>query len=194
MYIFVGVKNQLLLYSNKGMDIQKLITDAATLAIGGGVTVSIAYFLIKPDIQTYFRLRFSGLKKEDQGPLLSLRLQAYERLIVFVERINPANLFLRLHQPGISLPELQAIVLHEIRSEYQHNITQQLYVSAETWGVVTKLKDDTLAMVNNGVRNLPAESAGLELSRKILQHMAELTDNPYELTLVLLKKDIHQLF
>ena len=42
-----------------------MITDAATLAIGGGLTVSIAYFLIKPDIQTYFRLRFSGLKKED---------------------------------------------------------------------------------------------------------------------------------
>lgn len=176
------------------MNVQKLIIDIAVLAAGGGITVAIAYALIKNDIQTYFKLRFQGQQKEGQGVLLSLRLQAYERLILFVERINPANLLLRLHQPGISPQDLQALVLTELRAEYQHNITQQLYIEASTWDVVTKLKEDTVAMLNNGMKSLPANAAGVDLSRNILQHMAQMKDNPYELTLALIKKDIHQLF
>lgn len=176
------------------MNVQKLIIDIAVLAAGGGITVAIAYALIKNDIQTYFKLRFQGQQKEGQGVLLSLRLQAYERLILFVERINPANLLLRLHQPGISPQDLQALVLTELRAEYQHNITQQLYIETSTWDVVTKLKEDTFAMLNNGMKSLPANAAGVDLSRNILQHMAQMKDNPYELTLALIKKDIHQLF
>jgi hypothetical protein len=176
------------------MDIQKLTTDIAVLAAGGGITVAIAYSLVKKDIHTYFRLRFQGQQHEGKGVLLSLKLQAYERLVLFVERINPANLLLRLHHPGISLQDLHTIILTELRAEYQHNITQQLYIEASTWDVVTKLKEDTIAMVNGGVRSLPANAAGVDLSRNILQHMAEMKDNPYELTLALIKKDIHQLF
>lgn len=177
------------------MDLQKFLTEAGILVVGGVVTVSAAYYLVKDDIKTYFRLRFSEQHKEkDSSPLLSLRLQAHERLIVFIERINPLNLFIRVHQQGISLTELQAIVLNEIRSEYQHNITQQLYISTTTWDVVKKLKEDTIAMINNGVKSLPAEATGVELSRKVLQHMAGIENNPYDLTLDLIKKDIHQLF
>ncbi|WEK18701.1 MAG: hypothetical protein P0Y49_18140 [Candidatus Pedobacter colombiensis] len=176
------------------MDLQKIITEAAVLVIGGVATVSAGYYLIKDDISTYFRLRFSDQKKEKESPLLSLRLQAYERLTIFIERINPANLFIRLHQQGITLTELQAAVLNEIKSEYQHNITQQLYISTPTWDVVKKLKDDTIAMVNNGAKSLPADATGVDLSRKVLQHMAGIENNPYDLTLDLIKKDIHQLF
>lgn len=181
-------------FKQNKMDLQKFITEAAVLVIGGVATVSAGYYLIKDDIKTYFRLKFSDQKKEKENPLLPLRLQAYERLTIFIERINPANLFIRLHQQGITIAELQAIVLNEIKSEYQHNITQQLYISTPTWDVVKKLKDDTIAMVNNGVKSLPADAPGVDLSRKVLQHMAGIENNPYDLTLDLIKKDIHQLF
>lgn len=176
------------------MDIEKFLTDAGVLVVGGVATVSAGYYLIKSDIRNYLRLRFAVQKKEENQQLLSLRLQANERLIVFIERINPANLFIRLHHQGISLQELQAKVLNEIRSEFQHNVSQQLYISTATWNVVKQLKDDTIAMVNNGVKGLPADAMGVDLSRKVLQHMAELENNPYDLTLDLIKKDIHQLF
>ncbi|MNI44349.1 hypothetical protein D3C85_1062050 [compost metagenome] len=89
---------------------------------------------------------------------------------------------------------LQAGILSEIRAEYQHNITQQLYVDPVTWGVVRKLKDDTIGMINNAVQGLPAGSNGIEVSKSILQHMATINENPYDLTLELIKKDINQLF
>lgn len=176
------------------MDLQKFLTDAGVLVTGGVVTVSAGYYLVRDDIRTYFKLKFSDQGKENANPLLSLRLQAHERLIVFIERINPSNLFIRLHQRGISLTELQAIVINEIKTEYQHNITQQLYISSATWDVVRKLKDDTIAMVNNGVKSLPEDATGVDLSKKVLNHMTGIENNPYDLTLDLIKKDIHQLF
>lgn len=181
-------------FKQSEMDLQKFLTEAAVLVIGGVVTVSAGYYLVRDDIRTYFKLKFSDRGEKNANPLLSLRLQAHERLIVFIERINPSNLFIRLHHPGISLTELQAIILNEIRSEYQHNITQQLYISSATWDVVRKLKDDTIAMVNNAVKNLPEDATGVDLSKKILHHMAAIQSNPYDLTLDLIKKDIHQLF
>lgn len=181
-------------FKQSGMDLEKFLTEAAILVVGGVATVSAGYYLVRDDIRNYFRLKFADRGKEESTQLLSLRLQAHERLIVFIERINPSNLFIRLHQQGITLAGLQATILNEIRSEYQHNISQQLYISAATWDVVRKLKDDTIAMVNNGVMGLPETATGVDLSRKVLQHMAGIENNPYDLTLDLIKKDIHKLF
>ncbi|MCY1553490.1 hypothetical protein D9M68_899800 [compost metagenome] len=100
----------------------------------------------------------------------------------------------RLHEQGISITELQHKVIDEIKSEYQHNITQQLYLDNDSWKVIRKLKDDTVAMINNAVQGLPDHSGGVELSKRILQHMATLEENPYDLTIEYLKKAIQQLF
>lgn len=164
------------------------------IGAGGTITAVVAYFLIKTDIQTYFRFKTLEASKEKQSALLPLQLQAYERMIIFVERINPANLLVRLHEPGITVANLQAIVLQEIRAEFQHNITQQLYVQSVSWNVLRKLKDDTIAMINNVAQNLPAEATGLELSKQVLNHMSTIEENPYDLTIGQLKGDIQKMF
>lgn len=181
------------------MNIQNFLTEVAILATGGVITVAAGYYLFINDLRKYLATKSvetkpSDPKKEEHLQILPLRLQAHERLVVFVDRINPANLLIRVHQQGISVVDLQSVLLNEVRSEYQHNVAQQLYISAATWDVVRKLKDDTLTMVSNAARGLPAEAEGVDLSRKILQHMAGIADNPYDLTLDLIKKDIHLLF
>jgi len=176
------------------MNIQQILIDVVILFAGVFAALIAVYYILKGDIQRFFNLKTIELNKETRSHILPLRLQAHERLIIFVDRINPANLLVRLHQQGIDLATLQAGVLSEIRAEYQHNITQQLYVDPVTWGVVRKLKDDTIAMINNAVQGLPAGSNGIELSKAILQHMATIDENPYDLTLELIKKDISRLF
>ncbi len=162
--------------------------------IGGIITVVVAYLLIKNDIQQYFRFKSFEASKNNKSTITPLRLQAYERLIIFIDRINPPNLLIRIHQPGIGLSALQAIALNEIKTEYQHNITQQLYIDAQSWNVVRQLKDDTIGMINNVVENLPETATGIDVSKKILQHMSSIEDNPYELAIEHLKKDIQKLF
>jgi len=176
------------------MNIQQVLTDIIILFAGIFIALMAVYYMLKNDIQRFFNLKNIELNKESRAHILPLRLQAHERLIIFIDRINPANLLVRLHQQGIAIATLQAGILNEIRSEYQHNITQQLYINSVTWGVVRKLKDDTIAMVNNAVQGLPADVNGIELSKAILQHMASIDENPYDLTIELIKKDIHMLF
>ncbi|MNK30088.1 hypothetical protein D3C87_484970 [compost metagenome] len=176
------------------MNTQQILIDVVILFAGVFTALMAVYYILKGDIQRFFNLKTIELNKETRAHLLPLRLQAHERLIIFVDRINPANLLLRLHQQGIDMATLQAGILSEIRAEYQHNITQQLYVDPVTWGVVRKLKDDTIGMINNAVQGLPAGSNGIEVSKSILQHMATINENPYDLTLELIKKDINQLF
>lgn len=171
------------------------------IPVAVGITVVIvSWCFIRKDISKYLSLKpavadlIAGQGKEEHSSLLQFRLQAHERLIVFTDRLNPSNLFLRLHQPGITAKELQALILNEVRMEYQHNVTQQLYVSSENWTILSRLKEDTLAMINNAIAGLPAEASGVDLSRKVLAHMADIKENPYDLTVELIKKDIHQLF
>lgn len=176
------------------MNIQYLATQIVLSSAGGILTVIISWYFLKDDIQKMVNPAVTQTGREENNQLLTLRLQAHERMIVFVDRLNPTNLFLRLYQQGMSAQDLQGQILNEIRSEYQHNVSQQLYLSTASWDVLCKLKEDTIAMINNAVGGLAAGASGKDLSRKVLEHMAGISGNPYDLTLLLIKKDIHQLF
>src|SRR5690606_18732338 len=95
---------------------------------------------------------------------LPLRLQAYERLTLFIERINPTNMLVRVHVSGTTVRELQQFLVDEIRTEHQHNITQQLYVSAQAWAVVSRIKEDSIGMINSAASGLSPEASSVELS------------------------------
>jgi hypothetical protein len=173
---------------------KKDLIDLLVLLLGIFGALMAFYQFVKSDVQRFFDLKTSELNKESRASLLPLRLQAHERLIIFVERINPANLLVRLHQQGIGIKELQNLIVNDVKSEFQHNIAQQLYVSPTSWNVIRKLKDDTVAMINNAVQGLPDTATGVDLSKKVLQHMATISENPYDLTIDHLKKDIQGLF
>lgn len=176
------------------MNLIQFLQQTLSLALGGSIIVLVAHYLIKDSLSNYLKEKQHQPKADDKERLLSLRLQAHERMIVFVDRINPSNLLVRVHQKDIEVNALQALVTNEIKAEFQHNITQQLYMENTTWKVIDKLKDDTIAMINNAVKHLPAEASGVALSKKVLQHMSQIEENPYELTIGLIKQDIHKMF
>jgi hypothetical protein len=176
------------------MHVKPILIDLIVLALGIFGSLMAVYYVVKGDIQHFFKLKTIELNQAHSASLLPLRLQAHERLIIFVDRINPANLLVRLHQQGIGIKELQNLVINDIKAEYQHNITQQLYINVTSWQVIRKLKDDTIAMINNAVSALPESESGIDLSKKVLQHMAGIPENPYDLTIDHLKKDIQEMF
>jgi hypothetical protein len=168
--------------------------DIVKYTIAGLGTVWIAFYLVKPYLDRDEKIQLLEFKKALNGHTLPLRLQAYERLVLFIERVNPANLLIRLNGPAYSAQELYGLILEEVRNEYQHNITQQIYVSARAWSVVKRVKDDTLGIVNNSIKSLPETATGLELSKTILSKLSALDDNPYDIGAGLLRKDLEDLF
>ncbi|MXV51886.1 hypothetical protein GS399_12950 [Pedobacter sp. HMF7647] len=132
-------------------------------------------------------------RKASAQHIIPLRLQAYERAILFIERINPSNMLLRLHVAGLSAAEMQKLILAEIRTEFQHNVTQQLYISESSWAVLKKIKDDTIILINGSFAQMNSDSNAGDFSRTILNKLAS-ADNVYDAALHLIKKDISELF
>ncbi|MES2425453.1 MAG: hypothetical protein V4560_00725 [Bacteroidota bacterium] len=170
------------------------LLDILKYTVAGLGVVWIAFYLLKPYLDRSEKLQLIELKKTVSSQTLPLRLQAYERVVLFIERINPANLLIRLNNPDYSAAELYMLIVAELRNEYQHNVTQQIYVSAGTWAIVKQLKEQTLAAVNNAIKALPENATGLELSRTILAQVSQAENNPFETGLSLIRKELDELF
>lgn len=102
-----------------------------------------------------------------------LQLQAYERLILFTERIALPNLISRMKHEGFSAKEMQAMLTETIRQEFEHNITQQIYVSSEAWDAVRNLKEQNIFIVNQVASFLPPQATALDLGKHLLEMIAQ---------------------
>ena len=176
------------------MVLYSILLDILKYTIAGIGVVYIAFYLFKPYLDKGQSLQMLEFKKTISNQTLPLRLQAYERLVLFTERINPANLLIRLNGNGYSAAELYSLMVNEIRNEYQHNVTQQIYVSTRAWAVVQRVKDDTLSVVTNSIKALPDNATGLDLGKIILNHLTKLEDNPYQIATDMIRKDLEELF
>ncbi len=174
--------------------IYNYLLEILKFTLAGVGVVYIAFYLLKPYLDRSEQVQLMELKKTISSQTLPLRLQAYERIVLFVERANPANLLIRMGGAVESASELHALVVTEIRNEYQHNISQQIYVSSRAWTVVKRVKDDTLSVVTNAVKALPENATALELSKTILAHLSHLQDNPYDIAINIIREDMEGFF
>lgn len=167
--------------------------DILKFSISGIIIFFVGWFIIREYLSQEANKNNRETRKESLAHTLPLKLQAYERITLFLERLNPANMLVRLHVAGLSAREMQNVILSDIRGEYQHNISQQIYVTDISWNVVRKMKEETIAMVHNAVVGLPDNASAIELSKVILSHLANLQeDNPYEVALQIVKREVQQ--
>jgi hypothetical protein len=176
------------------MILYNYLLDILKYTVAGIGIIYIAFYLFKPYLDKGQNLQALELKKAISGQTLPLRLQAYERLILFIDRINPSNLLIRLNGNGYSAAELHSIILNEVRTEYQHNITQQIYVSSQAWAVLKRTKDDTINLVNNAIKAMPENATGLDFGRVLLTHLSKLEQDPYDIATNLVRKDLEHIF
>lgn len=130
----------------------------------------------------------------DKSGSRQLQLQAYERLTLLVDRIALPNLIARLPHEGLSVANYQLSLLKNIRDEFDYNITQQIYVSPESWQAVKKLKEKNMLIINQVAHALPPGSSGLDLSRSLLHFcMQDEKGNLHELVSEALSYEARQL-
>lgn len=111
--------------------------------------------------------------KENQKLIFPLKIQAYERLILFLERINPHQLVLREAHPGLSLDTFHYNLVKTIRDEFEHNLSQQLYVSAGLWEMVKGAKEEVVQIIHNASLDTPRDSDSAILAGKIFEIVAQ---------------------
>lgn len=125
---------------------------------------------------------------------IPIRLQAYERIILFLERISPDSLLVRVSHPNMNSQKLQAALLSSIRHEWEHNLSQQLYISSEGWEVVKSAKDNVIKLINTASVMVEGKLPGLKLSQVILENLMETETHPTAKAIEFLKKEVNEIF
>jgi hypothetical protein len=130
-------------------------------------TVSVVNRFLNNDLKQ----RHIAMLQDNQGDTVKLRLHAYERLVIFVERIHPRQLVPRLYQPGMTVADLQAVVLFNIKAEFEHNLSQQIYVSKKVWDTVKGVKEQEINMINTIAKQMNPEEDAKQLHKRIVDYV-----------------------
>ncbi|NJO89416.1 MAG: hypothetical protein HC831_11010 [Chloroflexia bacterium] len=131
---------------------------------------------------------------KNQKTITPIRLQAYERIIMFLERISPGNLITRVQEAGMSAKQLQMQLLRQIRAEFEHNISQQLYISSESWELTKNSKENLIKLINVASKDMQPDASGIDLSRAILEVYLKVENPPIEMAVRKIKDEFHDTF
>lgn len=126
--------------------------------------------------------------------VLPIRLQAYERLALLLERISPESLIMRVNKPGMTANQLHSELLTSIRTEFDHNISQQVYISNEAWDLIIVARGKVINLINNATSQVKDEATALTLSQKVFEMTQELTEQPISEAMKFLKKEMEQFY
>jgi hypothetical protein len=170
------------------------IFDLAKVLLPAAIFLYGMYLIVRSFINRDIEVRKLEVRSRAIETILPNRLQAYERMCLFLERITPQNMLLRLNQPGISAHEFHRMLLDEIRNEYNHNVSQQVYMSEGVWNLVRNAKEDLVIMINESSQQMHAESTSIDLAKKIFELAMEKKVDPMGHALSELKKEIQQTF
>ena len=150
---------------------------------------SLTRKFIEKDVQ----MRVMEDKTSRQKESLPLKLQAYERLVLFLERIGPNSILVRVHRGGMSAQQLQADLVSTIRAEFEHNLSQQIYVSENAWDEVKNAKEDMIRIVNNAFNHVGNNATGIQMSSSVFEQVLKMENTPTQKAVDFLKTEAKRL-
>ncbi|TYA78678.1 DUF7935 family protein [Seonamhaeicola marinus] len=173
------------------MDIDRIL-DLFLYAIPTLITGMIAYYFFKTHVKNEDNRRIFLLKKDLQVSALPRRLQAYERMALFLERITPAKLLIRVKPMSEDKNAYEALLLQSIEQEFEHNLSQQIYVTDKCWSIIIAAKNATMHLIRKASL-LEKTDTPDKLREVILTEMME-RESPSDAALALVKQEVSELF
>ena len=175
------------------MDQSKNIMDILLYFIPAILVLGGMFMLVKKFLDNAYRLKLLETKKAMQKETLPMRIQAYERFCLFIERSSPQNLVVRIYKPGMSARELQTELITHIRTEFEHNVVQQLYISPEAWDSIKMTKEDLIKIVHIAAAQLSENATGAQMSKAIFDVINQTEKSPTQRSMNMLKAEMREL-
>lgn len=169
------------------MSIDKFI-EVLLYAVPSLITGGVAYYLFDSYFKDQQNTRRWLTQKENQKQSLPLRLQAYERLALFLERISPAKLLIRVAPLNDDKADYQNLLIHHIEQEYEHNMTQQIYITDECWTMILTAKNTIIQTLRKTTLD-PSVTNADQLREKVLSNMLD-GNSATQLALSYLKTEV----
>jgi hypothetical protein len=144
------------------LEILKLVLPASLVLYG-------MYLAIKVMVSKSLLTKELELKQKSLEITLPVRMQAFERMALLLERISTDNLLVRLNKQGMTAGVLHYAILEEVRNEFNHNVAQQVYINKELWSIIVTAKEDLITKVNATFQEIDPEATSLEYAKKLLE-------------------------
>ena len=173
------------------MDSTKII-EIFAYTIPSLITGGVAYFLFDSYFKDQQNTRRWLLQKDNRKDTLPQRLQAYERMTLFMERINPSQLLVRITPISDNKNEYANYVIAQVEQEFEHNLAQQIYISDECWSIITTAKNATIQMIRLAAKSEKVADAN-QLREMILNDLLGKTA-PSSAALAFMKNEVGQLW
>ena len=152
----------------------------------------IAFYFFKIFVDHQKEMQYMELRKENRSEVLPLRLQAFERLVLFLERISPGQLLSRIKPVGENKFDYENLLIASIEQEFEHNLVQQVYVSQKCWDAIKASKNSTISLIRKTAMSDKITSAQ-KLREVVLTELFE-KSSPSDTGIAFLKNEIRQLF
>jgi hypothetical protein len=150
----------------------------------------MAWMILKNLIKNDQDRRRQELILQNTKTITPIKLHAYERLTLFLERISLESLLVRVSTTDMSAAQLHSALLKTIRSEFEHNLSQQIYMSAQAWEVVRNARSNMIRIINTEFEKLPSGSIGMAFSKQLLERVMEMEVEPTRAAIDFLKSEI----
>jgi hypothetical protein len=175
------------------MDILTSILEVAKYTIPSLIVLASSYLIVRKFLIAQTQRKQLALFQDAQDITLRLRLQAYERLVLFIERITPRQIIPRVYMPEMTVRDLQQALTITIRTEFEHNLSQQIYVSKNVWETVRNVKEQEINMVNQIAKTLNPDAMAKELHTRIMDLVLKTEGElPTEVALHIINEEVRK--
>jgi hypothetical protein len=166
------------------------LADILKITLPALIVFLTAWLVLQTMIKNDQNKRKQELILQNSRTVTPIKLQAYERIVLFLERISLESLLLRVSVQDMTAQQLHSAMLNAIRSEFEHNLSQQIYMSQQAWEIVRNARSNMIKIINSEVEKLPPDSSAMALSKKLLEKIIELEQEPTRAAIDYVKAEI----
>jgi len=167
-----------------------LLSDILKVTIPALLVFLTAWIMLRNMIRNDEERRRQEIILQGSRTVVPIKLQAYERIVLFLERTSMESLLVRVSTPDMSASQLHSALLSAIRSEFEHNLSQQIYMSPQAWEVVKNARSNTIKIINGQSEKMPPAATGIDLSRQLLETIMELDKEPTKVAIDFIKSEV----
>ncbi len=176
------------------MEILEILIEGIKYALPAVIVLLVVKYMNDSSLKKQHLDQNMLMKNELLKQHMPMKVSAYERAVLYLERISPQNILMRMSGTVSTAQELHAELMHEIRSEYEHNIAQQIYISPQAWLALIKAKEEMMTIINVSMSEMEPESSALDLSKRIVEKCANLKEFSTQKAIFLLKSEVQAIF
>ena len=170
-----------------------ITVDILKMTIPALIVFFTAWVILNKMIKNDQDKRRQEIILQNSRTVTPIKLQAYERIVLFLERISLESLLVRVSTSEMKATQLHTALLSTIRSEFEHNLSQQIYMSPQAWEVVRNARSNMIKIINSEAEQMPVNAPAMVLSKQLLEKIMELETEPPRAAIDYLKGEISRM-